>query len=156
MKASFPSESVMDASTTVEQWQTLGQTLAPAQGVSKTVSRLSLLTAVVASQTYLIHATFFGHSLTPIGVYVVDPNTHRHLMSGQIGKIEEVFYWNGLISTIVIAVSVSIVSWMSVRGIAKVLARCKSKTWSGTARRNQQPQVIATGETADISSGEIA
>ncbi len=129
----------MNSSTRVEQ----AHALEPISGASKTISRLSLLTALVASQTYLIHATFFAHALTPIGVYVVDPNTHLHLVSGQIGNIEEVFYWNGLISTILIAVLVFVGGWLSVRGTARLLAGSKSASSSGKTRRRQEPQGIA-------------
>jgi len=73
---------------------------------SKTVARLSSLTGVFASQAYLIHAAFFAHALTPVEVYVLDPKTHIRLLAGQIGNIEEVFHWNGLIPTMLISVLV--------------------------------------------------
>jgi hypothetical protein len=73
---------------------------------SKTVSRLSLLTAVVASQAYLIYAAFFAHALTPVGVFAMDPRTHLHRVNGQIGNIEAVFHWDGLISTILISIRI--------------------------------------------------
>jgi hypothetical protein len=59
-----------------------GLALEPTPGLSKTSSRLSLLTAVVASQAYLIYAIFFAHALTPIGVYVIDRQTYLYLPLG--------------------------------------------------------------------------
>ena len=92
-----------------------------AAGLSKTKSRLSLLTAVGASQAYSIHAVFFAHALTPISVFVIDRQTHLHLLSGQSGSIQEAFHWDGLIPTILISVLVFLVGWIAARGTAKRL-----------------------------------
>jgi uncharacterized protein YjbJ (UPF0337 family) len=59
----------------------------------------------------LIHAAFFAHTLTPISVYVIDPNTQLQLASGQIGNVEEVFHGDGLAYTILIAV-LSSLRWL--------------------------------------------
>ena len=90
--------------------------------LSKATSKLSLLTAAVATQAYLIRAAFFTRVLTPIEVYVIDRQTHRRLLSGQIGDIEEVFHWDGLLPTMLISVLVFAVSWVATRVIARLFA----------------------------------
>jgi hypothetical protein len=89
---------------------------------SKTVSRLSLLMAVVTSQTYWIHAIFFAHALTPVSVHVIDRQTHLELLPGQVGSLEAVFHWDGLMPTMLIAIVVFAVSWMLLRATAKLLS----------------------------------
>jgi hypothetical protein len=112
----------------------------PTLTASKTVSRLSSLTGVFASQAYLIHATFFAHALTPVEVYVLDPKTHLHMVGGQIGNIEEVFHWNGLTSTILTAVVVFALAWMAARGIARLFSDWRSRRSSGRINRYQIPR----------------
>jgi len=122
---------------------------------SKTVARLSSLTGVFASQAYLIHATFFAHALTPVEVYVLDPKTHLHLVTGQIGNIEEVFHWNGLVSTILIAVLVFALGWVAARGTAKLLSGSGSQDLTQIQRSPLAPAVpasdIATASTEGIA-----
>ena len=55
--------------------------------------RLNLLASFVAGEACSIYATFFAHAVTPATVYVVNRYTHRRLLFGQIGDIEEVFNW---------------------------------------------------------------
>ena len=117
-----------------------------APDLSKTVFRLSLLTAVVMSQVYLVHAIFFAHALTPISVHVIDRQTHLQLLPGQVGSLEAVFHWDGLIPTMLIAVLVFVVCWMAVRVTAKLL---ELRTYA-----NRLSHVIATTEIATISTGE--
>lgn len=119
-----------------------------APGPSKTVSRSSLLTAVVMSQVYLIHAIFFAHALTPISVHVIDRQTHLQLLPGQVGSLEAVFHWEGLIPTMLIAVLVFAVCWMAVWGTAKLLGALELKTYA-----NRLSHAIATNEIATISTG---
>jgi hypothetical protein len=128
-------ESAMNSANMVEQ----GHALEP---VSKAVSRSSLLTALVVSQAYLIHATFFAHALTPISVFVIDPKTHLHLLSGQIGNIEEVFHWDGFIPTILLSVLVFVVGWMAARGTARLLAGLRP--------------IASSGQTIDINSLKLS
>ena len=129
-----------------------GLAIEPTRGLSKTISRLSLLTAVVASQAYLIHAIFFAHALTPVGVYVLDRQTHLHLLSGQIGSIQEVFHWDGVIPTMLISFLVFVVVWMAARGTAKMLASSGPRGSSGQTDRDQLAQAIAA---SDVSTGGI-
>ena len=119
------------------------------RNLSKTASRLSLLTAVVASQAYLMYAAFFDHALTPVGVYVIDPRTNLHLVSGQIGNIEEVFHWDGLISTMLIAVLVFVVGWMATRGTARLLASSGS---SGSSVEDQPYQLAQATTPSDLTT----
>lgn len=88
--------------------------------------RLSLLAAFVASEAYSIYATFFAHALTPVTVYVVDRYTHRRLLPGQIGDIEEVFTWDGLVPILVFSLIVFSLTWC----IMRVTARCAHRSGS--------------------------
>ena len=121
---------------------------------SKTTPRLSLLTAVVASQAYLIYAAFFARALTPVGVYVIDPHTHLHLVSGQIGNIEEVFHWDGLVQTMLLSVLVFVAGWMAARGTAKLLASSGSASYIQT-NRYQLAQAITASDISTASTGGI-
>jgi hypothetical protein len=134
----------MNASTTVKP----GLAIEPAP-LSKTISRLSLLMAVVASQAYLIHAIFFAHVLTPISVYVIDRQTHLHLLSGQIGSTEEVFHWDGLTSTMLISVLVFVVGWMAARGTARLLSPTRRSLVGGSPG---QPYSLPSSAVSDIAT----
>jgi hypothetical protein len=123
--------------------------------LSKTVSRLSLLVAVVASQAYLIHAAFFAHALTPIGVFVIDPRTHLHRVSGQIGNIEEVFHWDGLTSTILIAILVFVVGWMAARGATMLRTSSGSPGPSIEDQQYQLAPAITASDLTAASTGGI-
>ena len=125
------------------------------RNLSKNASRLSLLTAVVASQAYLIHAAFFAHALTPVDVYVIDPRTNLRLVSGQIGNIEEVFHWDDLISTMLIAVLVFVVGWMATRGTARLVASSGSSGSSIEDQPHQLAQAIAASDLTTASTGGI-
>jgi|SRR5580700_10645190 hypothetical protein len=122
---------------------------------SKTVSRLSLLTAVVASQAYLIYAAFFAHALTPVGVFAMDPRTHLHRVNGQIGNIEAVFHWDGLISTILISILVFAVGWLAARGTAGLLASSGSSGLSIDDQGYQPAPAITANDLTAASTGGI-
>ena len=123
--------------------------------LSKTSSRLSLLTAVVASQAYLIHAAFFAHALTPVGVYVIDPHTHLHLLSGQIGNIETVFHWEDLTQTMLISVLVFVMAWAAARGTAMLLANTGQRGSSIHTHQYRLAQAITAGDITTTSTGGI-
>jgi hypothetical protein len=142
----------MNSSTMVKQ----GLAIEPAPGLSKTIPGLSLLTAVVASQAYLIHAIFFAHALTPISVYVLDRQTHLRLVSGQIGSLQQVFHWDGLLSTMLISVVVFVVGWMAARATAKLLASSGPRWSSGHTHRYQLSHAIPARDIATPSTGGIA
>jgi hypothetical protein len=127
--------------------------LEPTPPLSKTISRLSVLTAVVASQTYLIRAAFFAHSLTPIGVFVIDRQTHLHLASGQVGSIEEVFHWDGMILTMVISILVFVVAWAVTRRTATLFARSSPRKPARPAERYFLAPVILATDTLTVSTG---
>ena len=141
----------MNSADTIERKLEIAPTLVR----SKTVARLSSLTGVFASQAYLIHATFFAHALTPVEVYVFDPKTHLRLASGQIGNIEEVFHWNGLIPTILISVLVFALAWMVARVTARLLSNSRSEESSSRINRYQLSPAAATSDIATASTGGI-
>ena len=126
----------------------------PTPGTSKTLSRLSLLTAAIASQAYSAHAIFFAHALTPISVYVIDRHTHLHLLSGQVGNIEEVFHSDGLIPTMLISLLVFVLGWMAARGTAKLLANSGQRE-SSESDRFELARGIAANNVATIPNGGI-
>jgi hypothetical protein len=122
---------------------------------SNTVSRVSLLTAVIASQAYLIHAIFFAHALTPISVYVIDRQTHLRLLSGQLGSLQQVFHWDGLLSTMLISVVVFVGGWMAARGTARLLGSERPAGLSGATNLSQLAHTIAPNNLATASTGGI-
>ncbi len=86
---------------------------------SDAATRSSLLTAFVAGEVCSICSTFFAHFLRPPSVYVVDRYTHRRLLPGQVGNLEEVFNWDGLIPILVLSFIVFILSWCVMYAAAK-------------------------------------
>ena len=148
---SFPLGGSRLSVNTVAQWFASE----PTPDTSKTISRLSLLTGLVASQLYLIHAAFFAHALTPISVFVIDPKTQLHLISGQLGNIEEVFHGDGLASTMLVSVLVFVLGWMAVRVTAKVLERSSARSRATHTHRYQLAQAAATSDVATASTGAV-
>lgn len=129
----------------------------PTPDLSKTISRLSLLTALVASQIYLIHAAFFAHALTPISVYVIDPKTQLHLMSGQVGNIEEVFHLDGLIPTILVSVLVFVLGWMVARATARLYGRSRTRVLLGDSPIDTNSfKATAPSDVASVSTRVVA
>jgi hypothetical protein len=118
---------------------------------SKAVSRLSLLTAIITSQVYLINAIFFGSALSPVAVYVIDRQTHLHLLSGQIGDLQSVFNWDGLTRTILSAMLVFIVSWLAARGAARLVTNSRTMEWGGPMPRYQLVPIIAANPTSQLN-----
>jgi hypothetical protein len=43
---------------------------------------------------------------------MIDPHSHLRLTAGQIGNIEEVFHWDGLIHTMLLSILVFVVGWL--------------------------------------------
>jgi hypothetical protein len=87
---------------------------------SKAGRRWSLLAGFVAGEAYSIYATFFAHALAPATAYVVDRYTHQRLLPGQIGDIEEIFDWDGLLPILVVSLIVFSLPWC----IMRVTAGC--------------------------------
>jgi hypothetical protein len=52
-----------------------------------------------------IRAALFGHVLKPVDVHVVDAQTNRILATGQIGSLEEVIEWHGLLSKVLVSLA---------------------------------------------------
>lgn len=86
---------------------------------SKGARRLSLIAGLAAGEAYSIYATFYGHALRSPSLYVADQHTDRHLLTGQIGYIVEVFYWDDLIRLVAISLLIfALVSggaWLAVK-----------------------------------------
>ena len=97
---------------------------------SKGARRWCLLAALVAGEGCSIYATFFAHALTPASVYLVDRYTHRRLMPGHIGDIEEIFNLDGLILVLVLSFVAFALAWC----IMRVTANGWSTTGFGVRR----------------------
>jgi hypothetical protein len=102
---------------------------------------------------YLIHGAFFNHALTPASVYVIDPKTHLHLLSGQIGNIEAVFHWDGLASTILMSVLVFIIGWAAVSGLAKLFAQSGLQSSHDKIDPNQLAHSIVANDVVAVATG---
>lgn len=113
---------------------------------SKSGGRLGLLAAFIAGEAYSIYATFFAHALTPVAVYVIDRSTHRRLLPGQIGDIEDVFHWDGLASILVFSLVVATLTWCAMRVTAKYARRLTTQTVS-------RPEEIHAYPTARAIAG---
>ena len=66
-----------------------------------------------------MYATFFAHILRPPRLYVVDRYTHQRLLPGQIGDLQVVVNWDGLIRILVFSLIVFALVWCVMRLIAK-------------------------------------
>src|ERR1019366_5388902 len=121
---------------------------------SKTTPRLSLLTAVVASQAYQIICRFLRPRSHTRRCLCDRPHTHLHLVSGQIGNVEEVFHWDGLVQTMLLSVLVFVAGWMAARGTAKLLASSGSASYIQT-NRYQLAQAITASDISTASTGGI-
>jgi hypothetical protein len=51
---------------------------------------------------------------------VIDRYTHRHLLHGQIGGLQEVFYWHDLIWVLALSLITFALVWWTIRTAAKV------------------------------------
>jgi hypothetical protein len=65
----------------------------------------SCLVGWVVGESYSIHASFFQHVLKPVDVHVVVAKTSRILAAGQMGSLEEVISWHGLLSIVLISLA---------------------------------------------------
>jgi hypothetical protein len=88
----------------------------------------ALLPGFVAGEAYSIYATFFAHALAPATVYVVDRYTHRRLLPGQIGDIEEIFNWDGLLPILLFSLIVFSLPWCIMRVTAGCVNRFRRQT----------------------------
>jgi hypothetical protein len=79
--------------------------------ISTGVTRLSSIAALAAGEAYSIFVTFFTHALKPPIVYAVDQYTHRRLSVGQIGYIEEAFYWSDLFRVLAVSLALFLLVW---------------------------------------------
>jgi hypothetical protein len=97
-------------------------------------NRLSPIAALAAGEAYSIYATFFGHALGSPSVYLVDRYTHRRLLPGQIGDIEEALHWSDLIWVLAVSLIIFILVWWGV----SIALRCAYKPESGGATSPQE------------------
>jgi hypothetical protein len=117
----------------------------------KGAGRLSCLAGLVAGGAYSVYATFIAQALTPPSVYVIDRSTHRRLLPGQIGDLEEVFYWDGLIRMLVLSIIVFILAWCIVR----VAAKCAGQL-SVSVPRTRPTNIGASTDRAAMDTTPIA
>lgn len=113
---------------------------------SKTARRLGLLAGLVAGEAYSIYATFIAHALTPVTVYVVDRYTHRQLLPGQIGDIEEIFNWAGLVPVLILSLIVSGLTWYVIRVTASCAYQYRRQTVARTDEIHTYPPSRAAAD----------
>lgn len=104
---------------------------------SKGATRLSPIAALPQLRPTPIYATFFADALRLPSVYVVDQYTHRRLLSGQIGYIEEVFYLPDLIRILAVSLLIFVLVWWGACIAAKFAYEARSA-------RITPPQEIVT------------
>jgi hypothetical protein len=90
--------------------------------------RIAMLAGLAAAETYWLYAICIAHALT-ISVYLTDRSTNLRLLSGQIGDVNEVINWTGLVPSLLISVGLFASVWFVVRGTSSAFTR----TGSGTA-----------------------
>jgi len=95
---------------------------------SKAARRWSLFAGFVAGEAYSICATYFAHALAPASVYVVDRYTHQRLLPGQIGDVEEIFNWDGLLPILLVSYIVFSLPWCIIRVSASCVRPFGRKT----------------------------
>jgi len=110
---------------------------------SKGVRRWSLLAAVAAGEACSIFATFFIHALRPPRISLVDRYTLRPLPRGQIGALQEVFYWNDLIRVLVVSLVIFVVVWCAIRMAAKLAHEHGRKAVARTDDIRLHPAALA-------------
>jgi hypothetical protein len=90
--------------------------------LSRKASRISLLAGFIAAEVYSTYAILMQHVLTPVRVFVFDPASGRHLLSGQIGAINETLSSDGMIPLLVGTALVFALTWGLVREGARQFA----------------------------------
>jgi len=62
-------------------------------GSRKGASRFSVLCGFVTMDLYWLYLICVSHVINPVSIFVVDAQTGRHLLSGQIGNLTATFAW---------------------------------------------------------------
>jgi len=88
---------------------------------SRRISRLSLCAGFVAAESYSAYASFIGHALQPVSVFVFDRYTHQRLPAGHLGDLEAVIHWPGFIAIVAISLVVFAFAWSALYLAAKGL-----------------------------------
>ncbi|MGO9607006.1 MAG: hypothetical protein ACLQAT_27050 [Candidatus Binataceae bacterium] len=86
---------------------------------SKYVQGSSLIAGYAAGEAYSIYAVFGAHALTPVTAYLVGQTPYLRAVSG---KYREVLDLGGLLSVLLISLTVFTLTWCIVRTIAWTLA----------------------------------
>jgi uncharacterized membrane protein len=60
----------------------------------KGLSRFSILCGFVMVDVYWLYLIFLSHMMNPVSVFVVNSQTGRHLLSGQIGSLAVTVAWS--------------------------------------------------------------
>jgi hypothetical protein len=104
------------------------------------VSRCSILCGFVMLDVYWLYLTFLSHVMNPVSVFVVNSQTGRHLLSGQIGSLAVTVAW----SEVWLAVSLS----LFVFALATLVADAGWKILANSARTSSGRLAPATSAAA--------
>jgi large-conductance mechanosensitive channel len=110
---------------------------------SRGARRWGLLVAVAAGGACSIFATFFTQTLRPPRISLVDRYTLRPIPRGQIGSLQEVFYWNDVIRVLVVSLVISVVVWCAIRVAAKLAHEHGRKAVARTDDLRSHPAALA-------------
>jgi hypothetical protein len=86
---------------------------------SKAIRRLSLLVGYIVSELSSVYAIFVAHTMNPVGYRLVESDIH---LKAIYGRYQEIYNWDGLVPTLVIAFVVFALAWCAVQGIARTIA----------------------------------
>ena len=90
------------------------------------VSRFSILCGFVTLDVYWLYLTFLSHVMNPVSVFVVDSQTGRHLLSGQIGSLTVTVAWSEVQLAVLLSLFVFALATLVADAGGKMLANSAS------------------------------
>jgi hypothetical protein len=86
------------------------------------LSRFSILCGFVMVDVYWLYLTFLSHVMNPVNVFVVNAQTGRHLLSGQIGSLAATVAWSEVRLAVLLSLFVFALATLVADAGAKMLA----------------------------------
>ena len=99
------------------------------------VSRFSILCGFVTIDLYWLYLIFISHVMNPVSVSVVDSQTGRHLLSGQIGSLVATVARREVLSAVLASLIVFVLATAVANAAEKIPA-----LWREAASRRFQCQ----------------
>ena len=97
----------------------------------KGVSRFSILCGFVMLDVYWLYLTFSSLVINPVRVLVVNSQTGRHLLSGQIGSLAVTIAWSEVQLAVLLSLFVFALATLVADAAGKMLA---NSGWAGSGR----------------------